>query len=151
MYKLRFLNYIFGEHRSRITINEFVERFKPKEETFLKKAMGSRNLITLDQNEFMQEFGLKLNEMNELMTRSEKKTQIKDQYTKIDWYFSPAKVDGIFKIFVENAEATPVTEIDEKSDSSVEIEKKNDDFAAKNDKEQKNINDRNGNNLCLQA
>ena len=113
--------------------------------------MGSRNLITLDQNEFMQEFGLKLNEMNELMTRSEKKTQIKDQYTKIDWYFSPAKVDGIFKIFVENAEATPVTEIDEKSDSSVEIEKKNDDFAAKNDKEQKNTIDRNGNNLCLQA
>ena len=45
----------------------------------------------------MKDFGIKIDEMEQIIKQSKK--QPDEKLTRINWFFSPSKVEGVFKLF----------------------------------------------------
>ena len=53
----------------------------------------------MTKEEFMQDFDIKMTEMDEIIKNNCKEDDIKQ--IKLDWFFSPLKVQGVFRLFLE--------------------------------------------------
>lgn len=62
------MNFFFGEGRSIVTIDEFVGKFRPRGDNVVKEVLFGPKTMT--QDEFMEDFNLKMEEMEEIIERT---------------------------------------------------------------------------------